>query len=89
MFYFALISIFYLFCFQLIENLATFRYKTLTVPDLRAANVLFANGTLLYQDGFPESAKVCKIAYQREGEKENETSCVERVFCELQGKEVL
>ncbi|MCL4131614.1 UNVERIFIED_CONTAM: hypothetical protein GTU68_056616, partial [Idotea baltica] len=41
-----------------IENLATFRYKTLTVPDLNACNVLFANGTMLYKNNFPESAKI-------------------------------
>ncbi|KAL7645274.1 UNVERIFIED_CONTAM: hypothetical protein RMT77_003660 [Armadillidium vulgare] len=41
-----------------IENLATFRYKTLTVPNVEAANVLYANGTMFFREGLPESSKI-------------------------------
>ncbi|XP_042857651.1 N(G),N(G)-dimethylarginine dimethylaminohydrolase 1-like [Penaeus japonicus] len=43
-----------------IEREATFRYQTLTVPDLAAANVVFANGFLLHGSGdeYPGSSKI-------------------------------
>lgn len=45
---------------QRIEREATFRYQTLTVPDVCAANVVFANGFMLHLSGdeYPASAKV-------------------------------
>lgn len=45
---------------QRIEREATFRYQTLTVPDIRASNVVFANGFMLHRSGeeYPASAKV-------------------------------
>ncbi|XP_042219646.1 N(G),N(G)-dimethylarginine dimethylaminohydrolase 1-like [Homarus americanus] len=43
-----------------IEREATFRYQTLTVPDDRASNVVFANGYLIHHSAeeFPAAAKV-------------------------------
>lgn len=43
-----------------IEREATFRYQTLTLTEDEAANVVFANGTLIHRSGeeFPESAKI-------------------------------
>lgn len=43
-----------------IEREATFRYQTVTVPDLNAGNVVFANGFLIHRSAeeYPASAKV-------------------------------
>ncbi|KAK8386746.1 hypothetical protein O3P69_017899 [Scylla paramamosain] len=43
-----------------IEREATFRYQTVTVPDVNAANVVFANGVLLHRSAeeYPASAKI-------------------------------
>lgn len=37
---------------------ATYRYQTVTVPDLMAANCLFVNGTLIHRSEFLNSIKV-------------------------------
>lgn len=42
---------------------ATYRYQTVTVPDLMAANCLFVNGTLIHRSEFPNSIKVCLFKY--------------------------
>ncbi|XP_013785496.1 N(G),N(G)-dimethylarginine dimethylaminohydrolase 1-like [Limulus polyphemus] len=41
-----------------IEQEASFRYQTVTVPDPGAANCIYANGTLIHAAEFPESIKV-------------------------------
>ncbi|XP_020285159.1 N(G),N(G)-dimethylarginine dimethylaminohydrolase 1 isoform X2 [Pseudomyrmex gracilis] len=43
-----------------IEREATYNYKTLTVPEDEAANVLYVNGTLIHrsEDEIPQSSKV-------------------------------
>ncbi|XP_013779453.1 N(G),N(G)-dimethylarginine dimethylaminohydrolase 1-like [Limulus polyphemus] len=41
-----------------IEQEASFRYQTITVPDDNAANCVYINGTLIYSAEYPESIKV-------------------------------
>ena len=45
---------------QRIEREATYSYQTLTVPEDKAANVIYLNGTLIHNspDEIPESTKV-------------------------------
>lgn len=52
-----------------IEREATYSYQTLTVPEDKAANVIYLNGTLIHssEDEIPESTKVFaeRIDYQK------------------------
>lgn len=47
-------------CLQRIEREATYSYQTLTVPEDKAANVIYLNGTLIHcsEEEIPESTKV-------------------------------
>lgn len=50
----------YFILIQRIEREATYSYQTLTVPEDKAANVLYINGTLIHcsQEEIPQSTKV-------------------------------
>ena len=41
-----------------IEREATFKYFTMTVPDAEAANVIYANGSLIHRSEFPSSVAI-------------------------------
>lgn len=52
---------------QNIESQASYQYQTITVPDNEGANVLYANGALIYRSEYPESCAIYedRVDYKR------------------------